>query len=215
MVDLPAPERPVSHSTQARCPFWRARTCLSTSSACQCTFCERRSAKLIRPAPTVLVAQPVDEDEAAERAVVGVRLERDRPVELQLAHADVVQLEPLGRQLLQGVDVDLVLQRRDGRRHGARAGSSSGTRVPAASAPRASTRWSPRTGWRPAAVSPAAAMTSPRLTSISDVRVSVTDWPATARGRSPSAVTMRATWLSRPEGSTRMRSPCCTLPLAI
>src|SRR2546428_5544763 len=32
-----------SHSTHALCPFSRERACLSTSRACQCTFCERRS----------------------------------------------------------------------------------------------------------------------------------------------------------------------------
>ena len=41
---------------------------------------------------------------------------------------------------------------------------------------------------------------SPRETSTSSVRVSVIAWPATAIGRSPAAVTMRATRLSRPEG---------------
>ena len=46
------------------------------------------------------------------------------------------------------------------------------------------------------------ASTSPRLTSISSSSVSVTDCPATARSRSPSNVTMRATRLSRPDGST-------------
>ncbi len=122
MVDLPAPDRPVSHSTQACWPFWRARTCLSTSSACQCTFCERRSAKLMHPGTDGAVAQAVDEDEAAEGVVVGVALERDGPVELELAHADVIQLEALGGQLLEGVHVDLVLERGDGSGHRARAG---------------------------------------------------------------------------------------------
>ena len=59
------------------------------------------------------------------------------------------------------------------------------------------------------------ASTSPRLTSISSSSVSVTDWPATARSRSPSMVTMRATRLSRPDGTTRIFSPWLTVPLTI
>jgi len=55
--------------------------------------------------------EAVDEDKPAERAIIAVGLERDRPVELQLAHSDVVEFEPFGGRVLQGVDVDLVLER--------------------------------------------------------------------------------------------------------
>ncbi len=48
---------------------------------------------------------------------------------------------------------------------------------------------------------------SPREQSTSSSSVKVTDWPATARGRSPSLVTIRAIRLSRPEGRMRTRSP--------
>src|SRR5215471_983203 len=40
------------------------------------------------------VGDAVDEDEAAEGAIVRVGLEGDRLIELDLAHADVVELEP-------------------------------------------------------------------------------------------------------------------------
>ncbi len=63
----------------------------------------------------------------------------------------------------------------------------------------------------PAGESAATSM-SPRLMSISSVSVIVIDWPATACSRSPSRVTMRATVLSLPEGSTRRRSPVRTDP---
>ncbi len=58
------------------------------------------------------VAEPVDEDEAAGVPVLPVGVEGDRAVQLQGAHADFV--EPQGRPLflLQGIDVDLVLERR-------------------------------------------------------------------------------------------------------
>ena len=53
MVDLPAPERPVNHSTAGRWFLAAARVALLTSSACQWMFCARRRAKRIMPAPTV------------------------------------------------------------------------------------------------------------------------------------------------------------------
>ncbi|MCY1176892.1 hypothetical protein D9M73_171800 [compost metagenome] len=58
-------------------------------------------------------------------------------------------------------------------------------------------------------------MTSPREQSTSSVSVSVTDWPATASGTSPSIATIRAMLLVRPEGRMRTVSPGFTLPLAI
>ena len=46
------------------------------SSACQCTFCARRSAKCSMPAPDGGVGELVDQDEAAERAVLARRARR-------------------------------------------------------------------------------------------------------------------------------------------
>ncbi len=51
--DLPAPGRPVSQTTNGRWPSAAARMSRSTSTACQVTFCERRSANCKSPAPTV------------------------------------------------------------------------------------------------------------------------------------------------------------------
>jgi len=45
--------------------------------------------------------------------------------------------------------------------------------------------------------------------------VSVTDWPATARSRSPSKETIRVTVVSRPDGLITTRSPDCTDPPTI
>ena len=58
------------------------------------------------------------------------------------------------------------------------------------------------------------ASTSPRMTSISSVRVKVTERPATATARSPSKLTIRATELGRPDAATTMRSPTATRPEA-
>ena len=56
------------------------------------------------------VGQLVDDDEAAGVAVVGVRVERDRPVEADVAHADLVELERRRREMIEVVDVDPVLR---------------------------------------------------------------------------------------------------------
>ncbi|MNC54723.1 hypothetical protein D3C75_1042180 [compost metagenome] len=53
MVDLPVPDSPVSHRIIGLWPLSRLRAALCTSTACQCTFCERRKANCSMPAPTV------------------------------------------------------------------------------------------------------------------------------------------------------------------
>ena len=63
--------------------------------------------------------------------------------------------------------------------------------------------------------SPAAARVSPRATSISSVRRTVTDWPSTASSRLRSPRSMPATRERLPEGSTTTGSPTRTVPEAI
>src|SRR3546814_14813820 len=55
------------------------------------------------------VGQLVDQDEAAERVVVGVGFEHDRFIGRQLDDADAVEVERLSREMVERVDVDLVL----------------------------------------------------------------------------------------------------------
>ncbi len=62
--------------------------------------------------------------------------------------------------------------------------------------------------------SSAAHITAPRETSISSAKVSVTDCPVCATGKSPFAVTMRSSVLSRPPGRIRTLSPALICPLA-
>ena len=57
------------------------------------------------------VGQRIDEDEAPELPAVAVRLEHHRAAQLEAAHADIVQLQLLRRDVLQRVDVDLVFDR--------------------------------------------------------------------------------------------------------
>jgi hypothetical protein len=84
------------------------------------------------------VALPVDEDEAAEVGIVGERLEGDAAAQADVGDADLVQAQALGRQGLQGVDVDAVLELGDV--HGtARSRSSGSTDGPDTWARRSST----------------------------------------------------------------------------
>ena len=80
-------------STQGFCPFSAAARVLFTSSACQWTFCARRSAKCSMPAPTVSLVMrsmrmkpPVSRLTSYGSKAIGA-------IELQVADADLVQLE--------------------------------------------------------------------------------------------------------------------------
>ena len=53
IVDFPAPDSPVSHSTAAVCSFSAARCSRPTVSACQWMLLARRRPKAIIPAPAV------------------------------------------------------------------------------------------------------------------------------------------------------------------
>ena len=186
MVDLPEPDSPVNHSTAGFWFFSAACASRLMSSACQWTFCARRRVKWSMPAATVALVILSIRMKPPSVAVVGIGFEHDRPVGREFGDADGVQLQRLGRQMLQRVDVDLVfgLAGPSPTRSACRA--SANRRGRAAAARRPSRRWSPRTGRRPRGGSSAAAITSPREQSTSSARSDVTDWPATASSRSPS-----------------------------
>ena len=56
-----------------------------------------------------VVGEAVDHDEAAQVAVLRIGFEHHRLIQVQVAHADLVQLQRARGQVLQRVDVDLVL----------------------------------------------------------------------------------------------------------
>ncbi|MNS08655.1 hypothetical protein D3C72_401210 [compost metagenome] len=56
------------------------------------------------------IAQAVDNDKAPGIAVVGISIEGDRPVQVQVAYANAVQLQGLGRQVLEAIHIDPVLE---------------------------------------------------------------------------------------------------------
>ena len=62
------------------------------------------------------IRHPVDENEPSKIAIFAVRFEDDRLTELNTAHANIVDVEFLGCDVFQGIDIDLVFERRDRRR---------------------------------------------------------------------------------------------------
>jgi hypothetical protein len=68
-----------------------------------------------------VVADAIDENEPAGIAIVLVHVESDRVVEREIAHADFVQGQRLGGDVLERIDVDLVLEIADLRIDGTRA----------------------------------------------------------------------------------------------
>ena len=62
-----------------------------------------------------VVGEAVDQDEATQIAIPTIGVKRDRPVELELADANLVQFERLRSQVLQRVHIDPILERCDGR----------------------------------------------------------------------------------------------------
>jgi hypothetical protein len=99
-----------------------ARTCglvdihvlpMDVAGAAQC--------EVERPRSDGRIALPIDQDEGAELPVVGVRLERHRLVQVDVAVRDFIEFEMLGRQVLLRVDIDLVLDFGDRRADRARA----------------------------------------------------------------------------------------------
>ena len=171
---------------------------LSTSRCCQWMLPARRSAKSSVPAATVALRQAVDQDEAAERrgcrhrARTAIGWSQD-----QVAVPDFVELQVRRRERRLRVDVDLVLERADRRADRARAELQPVRPARQHRPLRPSTARARRTGRRPAGGSSAAAITSPRLMSISSASVSITACPrlrhVERRRRAPSDARDRRT----------------------
>jgi len=60
-----------------------------------------------------LVGRPIDQDEGAEVAALGIRAKGDRVAEMKVAESDLVEIQGAAGSLLARVDVDLVLDRGD------------------------------------------------------------------------------------------------------
>ena len=74
--------------------------------------------KVQHPGPDSIEREAVDEQETPEIAIFDIGVERDAPAELEVADADLVERELVGGDPLQGVDPQLVLERRHRRGRG-------------------------------------------------------------------------------------------------
>ena len=125
MVDLPAPDRPVNHSTAGFCPFSAAWVSRLTSRCWRWMFDARRSAKWIIPAATVaLVNLSIRMNPPSTcwvRAGHRIRFEHEVAVDQHFGDPDRVQFQVRRREMLERVDVDLIFGVLDGRGRGLRA----------------------------------------------------------------------------------------------
>ena len=168
-----------------------------------------------QPGPHGAVGHLVDQDEPAKVAAPLIGHERNVAVDSHIRHADRVQVQRFGGQMVHRVDIDLILGLRHRRADGLRPQFQPIGTTGGSFRPRPSRSRSLRTGQPLQPGSAPHRWFGPREQSISSLRHSVTAWPATACGRSPSMVTIRAMVDVLPEGSTRTLSPTATLPVAM
>ena len=115
MVDLPAPDRPVNHSTAGFWPLMRGVGLAADVEMLAMDVERAPKREMQHSARDRGVGQLVDQDEAAERLVRAraldrIRLEHDLAVGRDLGDADGVEAERRRGEMLERVDVDLVLR---------------------------------------------------------------------------------------------------------
>jgi hypothetical protein len=108
IVDLPEPDRPVNHRQRGLLALDRGALGLVDVERLPVHVGGAVQREVERAAGDGGEALAVDQDEAAEQAVVRVRLEGDRLVEAEVHVGDLVELQALGGDVLLGVDVGLV-----------------------------------------------------------------------------------------------------------
>ena len=194
MVDLPEPDRPVNQRQRGCWPLIAARAALSTSSVLPVDVGGAAQGEIQHAGGDRGVALAVDQDEAAQRAVVGIGLEGDRLVEAAGCSTPIsLSSRRLAARCSWVLTSTLCLISVTVRADRARADLQPVGAARQQRLRRPSTAGARRTGRPLPAGRRRRRCTSPRLTSTSSASVSVTACPATARARSPSAVTMRAT----------------------
>ena len=113
MVDFPAPERPVNHSTHGRLRLQLgARLLVDIEQRASARFASA-GGEVQHTGANRVVGQAVDQNEATEIPILAIRRKDDRPIELEPADADIVELEFLRRDMLERVDVDFVFEGSD------------------------------------------------------------------------------------------------------
>ena len=81
MVDLPAPDRPVNHSTHGFCALMRGAGGLVDLGRLPVDVGRAAQREVDHPAADRRIGDAVDQDEGAHLAVFAVGIERDRLVE--------------------------------------------------------------------------------------------------------------------------------------
>ena len=160
------------------------------------------------------VGHAVDQDERPGRVVGFVGIERHGGRQCEIAEGNLVQLQRLAGNMLKGVDVDLVLDLRNGRRHGAVCRSSE-DRADRAASGSSDIQMTWAANW--SATSGRCAVDdrrSPREMSISSSSVMVTASPARAADTSPPAPMIDFTLEILPVRRQQARHRRHTLPLA-
>ena len=147
MVDLPAPGRPVSHSTSGRWPFIAARRAGVTWPRCGWTLVAAARFSTAMPGRRGLQRRAIDQDEAAGRAVLGVGIEGHRHRRLDPHPADRVERQLVaGRARCSASSSSRSTMPRHRGRHGRGADLEQEGLARLQRAPRASARGRPRTG---------------------------------------------------------------------
>ena len=101
IVDLPEPDRPVSHTTPGRWLFSLGAGRLVDPDVLPVDVVRAPQREVQQAGTDRVLGELVDDDEPAGVAVVGVRVERDRAIEAEVADADLVELERVGGEVLE------------------------------------------------------------------------------------------------------------------
>ena len=120
IVDLPEPESPVNQSHAGLLPLLGRTGLLVDVGRLPVNVVGPPQGEVQQAGADRIVRQAVDQDETAGISVLPIGVEGDRAIHREVAHADLVQLEPLRGEVLQGIDVHAIFRVGDRRGHGLR-----------------------------------------------------------------------------------------------
>ena len=115
MVDLPDPESPVSHRQIGLLELLPGSGILVDIHRLPVDIRGPAQSEIDHPRADCLIAEPVHQNETAEAPASVVRFKRYWPVDGEIDDPDVVQPQGSRRQMRSGFDIELVLDRRNGR----------------------------------------------------------------------------------------------------
>src|SRR5215471_7660777 len=109
IVDLPAPERPVNHSSTGLCPFSRARG-LGDFEGLGIGVCGAAQREADHAGADSSVAVAIDQNEAASDSILFIGSKADRLDGCDVDEGDFVAMQLLFRQMLQRSSIEPVLK---------------------------------------------------------------------------------------------------------